>query len=96
MLTALVAKLRSNHPDADIAMTVPRAIAPLYATRPTACARWRGIRATCRRRSSPSAVRPRDRAGRQPLRWLAAAMRARWIVAFDGDSPRTRTGRSTG
>ena len=34
MLTALVAKLRANHPEADIAMTVPRAIAPLYATRP--------------------------------------------------------------
>src|SRR4030095_933551 len=30
MLTALVAKLRSNHPEADLAMTVPRAIAPLY------------------------------------------------------------------
>ena len=29
MLTALVAKLRANHPGADIAMTVPRAISPI-------------------------------------------------------------------
>ena len=88
MLTALIAKLRSNHPDADIAMTVPRAIAPLYATRPY------GLRALAwDPRDLPSSLfeeRPFDLAivpGDNRYAWLAAAMRARWIVAFDGDTP---------
>ncbi|MFI4925585.1 MAG: glycosyltransferase family 9 protein [Vicinamibacteria bacterium] len=88
MLTALIAKLRNNHPDADIAMTVPRAIAPLYATRPY------GLRALAwDPRDLPSSLfeeRPFDLAivpGDNRYAWLAAAMRARWIVAFDGDSP---------
>ena len=34
MLTPLLKKLRTLHPRADIAMTLPRAIAPLYATAP--------------------------------------------------------------
>src|SRR4051812_28114520 len=34
MLTPLLKKLRTQHPQADIAMTVPRLIAPLYAGQP--------------------------------------------------------------
>ena len=34
MVTALLAKLRERHPGAAIVMTVPGAIAPLYAGRP--------------------------------------------------------------
>ena len=89
MLTALVARLRTNHPEADIAMTVPKAAAPLYATRPY------GVRAL------PWDPRERLRAlfdeapfdlayvpGDNRFAWLAAAMRARWIVAHGGyDSP---------
>ncbi|HVJ74040.1 MAG TPA: glycosyltransferase family 9 protein [Casimicrobiaceae bacterium] len=88
MLTALCAKLRANHPDADIAMTVPRAAAPLYATRPY------GVRALAwDPRDVPAALfreKPFDLAfvpGDNRHAWLAAAMRARWIVAFDGDTP---------
>ena len=39
MLSPLLAKLRADHPRADIAMTVSPAMVPLYATRP-----W-GVRA---------------------------------------------------
>ena len=88
MLTALVAKLRANHPEADVAMTVPHAYATLYATRPY------GLRALAwDPRDLPSSLfaeAPFDLAivpGDNRYAWLAAAMRSRWIVAFDGDTP---------
>ena len=92
MLTALVAKLRANHPGVDIAMTVPHAFAPLYGTRPY------GLRALAwDPRDLPSSLfdeAPFDLAivpGDNRYAWLAAAMRARWIVAFDGDSPASKS-----
>ncbi|MGE5171740.1 MAG: glycosyltransferase family 9 protein [Rudaea sp.] len=88
MLTPLLKKLRERHPHADVAMTVPRAFAPLYATRPY------GVRALPfdpRRAAAPLyAEAPFDLAlvpGDNRFAWLAAAMRAGWIVAFDGDRP---------
>jgi ADP-heptose:LPS heptosyltransferase len=69
-------------------MTVPDAIAPLYATRPY------GLRALpFDPRRSPAALfaeSPFDLAlvpGDNRYAWLAAAMRARYIVAFAGDRP---------
>ena len=92
MLTPLVKKLRTLHPDADIAMTVPRAIAPLYATRPY------GLRALAFDPRGPAdalfAEAPFDLAlvpGDNRYAWLAGAMRARWIVAFAGDRPRVKS-----
>lgn len=92
MLTPLVKKLRTRHPDADIAMTVPDAIAPLYATKPY------GVRALpFDPRRSPGALfeeAPFDLAlvpGDNRYAWLAAAMRARHIVAFDGDRPAVKS-----
>ena len=90
MLTPLLAKIRERWPDADLAMTVPSAFMPIYATRPY------GVRAL--------AFEPKDRAtlralwrepgfdlalvpGDNRFSWLAAAMGARWIVAFAGDRP---------
>jgi ADP-heptose:LPS heptosyltransferase len=90
MLTPLLAKLRERHPDADIAMTVRRAVAPLYSGRPY------GVRALV--------YEPREAAtldalfdepgfdlafvpGDNRYSWLAAAAGARWIVAFSGDRP---------
>ena len=79
-------------------MTVPRAIAPLYATRPY------GVRALpFDPRHDPSSLfaeAPFDLAfvpGDNRYSWLAAAMRARWIVAFAGDRPATQelAGRSS-
>ena len=77
MLTPLLKKLRARYPDADIAMTVPTAIAPLYATRPY------GVRALpFDPRQSAAALyaeTPFDMAfvpGDNRYAWLAAAMRA--------------------
>lgn len=90
MLTPLLARLRARHPEADIAMTVPPALLPLYAGRPY------GVRAL--------PWDPRDRAAFALLRreagfelacvpgdnrhaLLARALDARWIVALAGDRP---------
>ncbi|HEX8741487.1 MAG TPA: glycosyltransferase family 9 protein [Casimicrobiaceae bacterium] len=92
MLSPLLKKLRSLHPHAEIAMTMAPAFAPLYATRP-----W-GVRALP---FDPRgdlaqlfAEAPFDVAyvpGDNRHAWLAAAMRARWIVAFAGDRPVTKS-----
>ncbi len=90
MLTPLLAKLRERHPHADIVMTVAAATLPIYATRPY------GVRAIGwdPRVATPAlyAEAPFDLAyvpGDNRYAWLAAAMRARWIVAFAGEtSPR--------
>ncbi|HWQ94546.1 MAG TPA: glycosyltransferase family 9 protein [Gammaproteobacteria bacterium] len=90
MLTPLLAKLRQNFPSAEIVMTTPKAITPLYAKLPY------GVRAL--------PYDPRDAATLPPLfaesgfdlaivpgdnrhSWLALALGARWIVAFAGDRP---------
>ncbi|MEP7061771.1 MAG: glycosyltransferase family 9 protein [Betaproteobacteria bacterium] len=85
MLTPLIAKLRERYPAADIVMTVADAVAPLYATRPY------GVRAIGWNPAALSPVlfaeAPFDLAfvpGDNRYAWLAAAMRARWIVAFGG------------
>ena len=70
MLTPLLKKLRTLHPTADIAMTVPVPIVPLYAEP-----------------AFDLAFVPGD----NRYAWLAAAMRARWIVAFDGDRPAAKS-----
>jgi ADP-heptose:LPS heptosyltransferase len=91
MLTALLKKLRTRHPRADIAMTVPRAIAPLYEAKPY------GVRPLPFDPRQPAgalfAEAPFDVAyvpGDNRYAWLASAMRARWIVAFAGDRPATK------
>jgi ADP-heptose:LPS heptosyltransferase len=89
MLTPLVAKLRAQHPQADIAMTVPRAFAPLYATRPYGVRALpfdphASMRALFDEAPFDLAIVPGD----NRYAWLAAAMRARHIVAFAGDSLR--------
>jgi len=88
MLTPLLAKLAATFPGAEVAMTVPRAYAPLYMTRPY------GVRALPwdprHANAALFAGAPFDLAivpGDNRFAWLAAAMRARWIVAFAGDRP---------
>ena len=88
MLTPLLKKLRALHPDAEITMTVPPAFAPLYSTRPY------GVHALSfdprADASTLFAQAPFDLAivpGDNRFAWLAAAMRARWIIAFAGDRP---------
>jgi ADP-heptose:LPS heptosyltransferase len=90
MLTPLIAKLRERYPGAEIVMTAPRAVAPLYQRRPFGvralpydlrdCA---SVRALLRERGFDLAFVPGD----NRYSWLARAMGARWIVAFSGDRP---------
>ncbi|MFO1316024.1 MAG: glycosyltransferase family 9 protein [Burkholderiales bacterium] len=90
MVTALLAKLRARHPDAEIAMTVARAYAPLYAGRPYGVtahvldprdvATFRALAALPR---FDVAILPAD----NRWSWLARAIGARWIVGLAGDRP---------
>jgi ADP-heptose:LPS heptosyltransferase len=94
MLTPLLAKLREQHPGAEVVLAVRRSMAPLYAGRPY------GTRALI--------YEPHDAAsldgffeepgfdlafvpGDNRYSWLAAAARARWIVAFGGDRPAAKS-----
>ena len=94
MLAPLFAKLREQHPDADVAATVRGGVAPLFSGRPY------GVRAL--------PFEPREAASLDALfaepgfdlalvpgdnrySWLAAAAGARWIVAFGGDRPRYKS-----
>lgn len=90
MLAPLLKKLRSLHPDAEIVMTCRPQFAPLFAGRPY------GVQAIpfdprerstfgglFRRRGFDLALLPAD----NRFSWLARALDARWIVAFEGDRP---------
>src|SRR3990172_6428716 len=90
MLTPLLAKLRERFPQAGVLMTVSPPIAPLYEGRPY------GVRAAAydpRDAASLAALFAEpgyDLAivpGDNRYSWLAAALGARWIVAFGGDRP---------
>src|SRR5437764_10735145 len=93
MLTALIAKLRERHPRADILMALPEAYAALYAAAPY------GVRAIGWSPRDPSASplwreKGFDLAivpGDNRMSWLALALDARWIVAFAGDRPATKS-----
>jgi ADP-heptose:LPS heptosyltransferase len=93
MLTPLVAKLRERHPAADLVMALPEAYAPLYARAPY------GLRAIGWDPLCPSASPLwRETAfdlalipGDNRMSWLALALGARWIVAFAGDRPASKS-----
>jgi len=94
MLSALLSKLRHNHPQAEIIMACPKAILPLYAGKPwsvqaiayeprdasTLLALWRrGVP----RGGFDLALVPGD----SRYSWLARALSSRHIVAQAGDMP---------
>lgn len=90
MLTPLLAKLRERYPAAEVVMTTPPRVLPLYASRPY------GVQAVSYDPRQPAALRRLWRAGGYDLAivpgdnrhsWLARALGARWIVAFAGDRP---------
>jgi ADP-heptose:LPS heptosyltransferase len=90
MLTPLLAKLRQHYPAAEIAMTLQQSVATLYSGKPY------GVQALPFHPADRPALRrlfasgPYDLAlipGDNRYSWLAYAMGARWIVAFDGDRP---------
>lgn len=90
LLAALLAKLRSRYPRATLRMTMSPAAVPLFAGRPY------GVEAggfNPRNRATVQALAgwpAPDLAlvpGDNRFTWLAAALGARWIVAFGGDRP---------
>lgn len=90
MLTGLLAKLRATHPAAHIAMTAPRAFAPLYGARPFGIdvlvldPRDIGsLRRLLREPRYDLVILPAD----NRWSWLARAIGARWIVGLAGDRP---------
>lgn len=90
MLTPLLAKLRERYPHAVIVMATPKAIAPLYTTRPYGVIAIpfdsrdvKALKALHRDGGYDLAIVPGD----NRHSWLALALGARWIVAFDADRP---------
>jgi ADP-heptose:LPS heptosyltransferase len=90
MLTPLLAKLRALYPHAKVIMATPKAVAPLYQSRPF------GVIAIPYDPRDPSSLAALRRPGGYDLAivpgdnrysWVARAMGARWIVAFSGDRP---------
>ncbi len=90
MLTALLARLRSRHPQAAIEMTVAPAYLSLFATRPY------GVTALAYDPHHPGLTRALTRRGPYDLALvpgenryalLARAAGARWVAAFERDTP---------
>lgn len=90
LLAPLLAKLRMRHPQATLRMTMAPAAVPLFAGRPY------GVEAggydprsaaTVRRLAQWPAPDLAFVPGDNRFSWLAAALHARWIVAFSGDRP---------
>ena len=94
MLTPLLAKIRARLPSSQVTLLAAPAFVPLYAGRPY------GVRAlpfAPSRSATTRALldeRPFDLAfvaGDNRYSWLAAALRARQIVAHAGDAPATKS-----
>lgn len=90
MLTALLAKLRQQYPNAEIIMACPKAIQPLYASAPY---QVKALTFNPRDPSSLSALK-REAGfdlsiipGDNRYSWLARALNGGWIIAIAGDRP---------
>ncbi|MEP7330419.1 MAG: glycosyltransferase family 9 protein [Betaproteobacteria bacterium] len=90
MLTALLAKLRTVYPVADIVMTLSRAYASLYASTPFGVEvavldprDFSTFRSLLRLPRFDLVILPAD----NRWSWLARAIGARWIVGLAGDRP---------
>lgn len=90
LLAPLLAKLRARYPAAEIVLTMPLPMLPLYAARPYGVTVWPfGLRrvdtlaAMFGHDGFDLAIVPGD----NRHSWLAAALRAKWIVAHAGDRP---------
>jgi ADP-heptose:LPS heptosyltransferase len=90
LLAPLLAKLRRRYPQAALRMTVAPAAVPLFAGRPygvEARAFNPRDRATVRALAGGPVPDLAFVPGDNRNSWLAAALGARWIVAFSGDRP---------
>jgi len=90
LVTPLLAKLRARHPNAEIVLVSTLPMLPLYQPPPYGVVVWpyhprqfATVAAMMRQDGFDLAILPGDnRHG-----WLAAALRAKWIVAHAGDRP---------
>lgn len=91
MLTPLLAKLRMNHPQAEIVLTMPSAYLPLYAGRPY------GVEALALNERDVASYWRLMRSGpfdwclipaENRLSWLGVAAGSRWLCAFAGEPGR--------
>jgi ADP-heptose:LPS heptosyltransferase len=90
MLTPLLAKIRQNYPDSEIYMAMQESVAPLYDEHPYGVIALpynprnkQSVKQLLTHQGYDIALIPGD----NRYSWLAYAMGARWIVAFDGDRP---------
>ncbi len=90
MLTPLLAKLHEHHPEVEVVMTAPKAVAPLYQHRPYGVTVMpydprdaHTLRTLMQRTGYDLALIPGD----NRYAWTAYALGARWIRAFAGDTP---------
>ncbi|AME24273.1 MAG: glycosyltransferase family 9 protein [Pseudomonadota bacterium] len=90
LLTPLIAKLRAQHPDAQIVLTCPKPIVPLYAGKPFGIdvipfdpRDQRSVRAVLRSGPYDLGIV----AGDNRHAWLALAAGCRWIVGHAHDLP---------
>ena len=94
LITPLIAKLREQYPAAEIVLISSPPMVPLYHGNPYGVVVWpyhprrfETVAAMIRQDGFDLAVVPGDnRHG-----WLAAALRAKWIVAHAGDRPRLKS-----
>ena len=89
-LTPLIAKCRERYPEAQIWLTVPNDLVPIYAGRPFGVTvipfeprDANSLSAALGHTGFDLALVP----GENRFVWLARAMNAAWIVGFDGDRP---------
>ncbi|CAG0982074.1 hypothetical protein BURK2_01901 [Burkholderiales bacterium] len=89
MLTALLAKLREQYPEAEVVMAVPEALAPLYQGRPygVLAQPWNPRQPLASPLFAGTGFDLALIPGDNRFSWLAQALGARWIVAFAGDRP---------
>ncbi len=94
LVTPLLAKLRERYPGADIVLLSTLPMLPIYAPAPYGVVVWpyhprrfSTVAAMLRQDGFDLAFLPGD----NRHAWLAAALRARWIVAHAGDRPRVKS-----
>ena len=90
MLTPMLARLREKYPKAEVVMTTPRAIAPLYMYQPYGVQvvpydprDIQTLKVLASQKGFDLAFVPGD----NRYSWLAYALGSRWIVALAGDRP---------
>lgn len=90
MLTGLLAKLKKNHPNAQLIMIAKQGLLPLYETRPYDIKYYEYNPCSIKSLLSLLLISKADWAiipGDNRYGWLALALGAKWIVAFEGDRP---------